>query len=441
LGEVERQFPEVLVTVGVHSPKFPAERDDANLRQAVLRYEIEHPVVNDPELIIWRTYAVRAWPTLVFIDPEGRIAAVHEGEASAASLSAVVRRLVDAHETRGLLNRSLLDSIRPLSRPNQTLAFPGKVLADPSGQRLVIADSGHHRILVTRPDGSEARVIGNGRPGLVDGPAQQAQFHHPQGMALDGNTLYVADTGNHAIRRVDLASGLVRTIAGTGRLGMGVAESGPARQVDLRSPWALVLHDGLLYIAMAGMHQIWLLDLKRDWLVRYAGSGMEGIQGGRLDQAWFAQPSGLSTDGRVLYVACSETSAIRSVELPPGDDLRAHRLVGVGLFDFGDIDGVGDQVRLQHPLDVAWHDGLLYVADSYNHKVKRLDPMTRRCETWLGDGEPGLRDGCGREARFSEPGGLAIGDGVLYVADTNNHAIRVADLHSGAVTTLEVTVS
>jgi DNA-binding beta-propeller fold protein YncE len=328
-----------------------------------------------------------------------------------------------------------------MPRPDETLAFPGRITADPAGRRLLIADSGHHRLVVCRADGGEARVIGTGRAGFADGPAPQAQFHHPQGMALDGETLYVADTSNHAIRRVDLTSGQVQTIAGTGRLGLSYAGPGPARQVDLRSPWALALRGHMLYIAMAGMHQIWVLDLKHDWLAPYAGSGLEGIQGGRLNQAWFAQPSGLSTDGRVLYVACSETSAVRMVDLPPGDNLRAHRLVGVGLFDFGDVDGTGDQVRLQHPLDVAWHDGRLYVADSYNHKVKRLDPETRRCESWVGDGEPGLRDGHGRAARFFEPGGLSIGDGVLYVADTNNHAIRAVDLQTGAVTTLAVTLS
>lgn len=441
LGEVERQFPDVLVTIGIHSPKFTAERVDANVRQAVLRYEIEHPVVNDPELITWRTYAVRAWPTLVFIDPEGRIAGIHEGEASATGLTAVIRRLVEEYEAKGLIDRSPVAALRPMPRPESTLAFPGKVLADPAGRWLVIADSGHHRLVVARPDGSEAQVIGSGRPGFADGPASSAQFRHPQGLALAGEALYVADTGNHAIRQVDLQSGQVTTIAGTGRLGMSYAGPGPARQVDLRSPWALALRGETLFIAMAGMHQIWTLDLNRGWLAPYAGSGMEGIQGGRLDRAWLAQPSGLSTDGTVLYVACSETSAVRVVDLPPGDDLRVHRLVGVGLFDFGDVDGVGDQVRLQHPLDVAWHDGLLYVADSYNHKIKRLDPATRRCESWLGNGEPGLRDGSGAEARFYEPGGISAGDGVLYVADTNNHAVRVVDLETGMVTTLVLALS
>lgn len=441
MGEVERQFSDVLVTIGVHSPKFTAERVDANVRQAVLRYEIEHPVVNDPELIMWRTYAVRAWPTLVFIDPEGRIAGVHEGEASAAGLSGVIRRLVEEHEAKGVLDRSPVVALRPMPRPETTLAFPGKVLADPASRRLVIADSGHHRLVVVRPDGSEATAIGSGRPGLADGPAHNAEFRHPQGMALAGDTLYVADTGNHAIRQVDLRSGQVVTIAGTGQFGTSYAGPGPARQVDLRSPWALALRGEVLFIAMAGMHQIWTLDLNQGWLAPYAGSGMEGVQGGRLDRAWFAQPSGLSTDGTVLYVACSEASAVRVVDLPPGDDLRVHRLVGIGLFDFGDVDGIGDQVRLQHPLDVAWHDGLLYIADSYNHKIKRFDPTTRRCESWLGDGQPGQRDGSGSGARFYEPGGVSAGDGVLYVADTNNHAVRVADLATGWVTTLPLVLS
>lgn len=441
LGEIEREFADVLVVIGVHSPKFTAERVDENVRQAVLRYEIEHPVVNDPELITWRTYAVRAWPTLVFIDPEGRIIGTHEGEASASALAGVIRRLVDEYDTRGLLDRRPIEGLRPLPRPDTPLAFPGKVAVDPHRDRVIVADSGHHRLVVARADGDVTAVIGSGEAGLADGPAHRAQFRHPQGMALDGDALFVADTGNHAIRRVDLASGRVETVAGTGQLGTSYAGPGPARQVDLRSPWALAFRGGILYIAMAGMHQIWTLDLAQGWVAPYAGSGMEGIQGGRLDRAWLAQPSGLTTDATRLYVACSETSAVRVVDLPPGDDLRVGRLVGVGLFDFGDVDGIGDEARLQHPLDVVWHDGMLYVADSYNHKVKRLDPATRRCERWLGDGTPGLRDGVGTEARFYEPGGLAVGRDTLYVADTNNHAIRVVRFQDGAVHTLALRLS
>jgi hypothetical protein len=106
----------------------------------------------------------------------------------------------------------------------------------------------------------------------------------------------------------------------------------------------------------------------------------------------------------------------------------------VGLFEFGDVDGEGDAARLQHPLGVAFHAGMLYVADTYNHKVKILDPQTRRVRTLLGDGTPGHVDGV--PARFFEPGGLTVAAGKLYIADTNNHAIRVADLTTREVSTL-----
>lgn len=438
LRELERRFPDELVVIGVHSPKFPAERRSESLRAAIQRYHVHHPVVNDANLEVWTRYAVRAWPTLMFVDPEGRVIGRHEGEASAEDLARVVRELVDQYDAQGLIDRSPIPGLQPMAPPEGTLAFPGKVLADAATDRLIIADSGHHRLIVSRLDGSGAWVIGSGEAGLRDGPGAIAAFHDPQGLALDGDTLYVADTRNHVVRRVDLAARTVETIAGTGHLGWSYARAGAARAIDLRSPWDLVLHDGVLYIAMAGMHQIWALDLDEAELRPYAGSGRESIRDHTLQRAWLAQPSGLATDGRLLYVADSETSAVRTVTFPPGDEVRT--LVGTGLFDFGDVDGIGDEVRLQHPLAVACGDGVLYVADSYNHKIKRLDPATRRCETWLGSGEPGDADGTGTAARFHEPGGLSLAGSRLYIADTNNHAIRVADTTTGAVTTLPLTV-
>ena len=438
LAEVEKQFPNELVIIGVHSAKFPAERAGGSLRGAVQRYEIDHPVVNDEDMTIWSSYSVRAWPTLMFLDPQGRVVGKHEGEAPADALIDAVADLIQRYDEQGLIDRTPIPGIGRLERPTMALAFPGKLLADEAVQRLFISDTGHNRIVVTDFAGSNPWVIGSGEEGLVDGDFAEARFHNPEGLALDGETLYVADMRNNAVRRVDLNERTVSTVAGTGEPGMGYAEAGPARSIDLRSPWDLALHGTTLYIAMAGTHQLWALDLPSGMLRPYAGNGREGIRDGDLENAWLAQPSGLDTDGSKLYFVDRETSSVRTADLPPYDEVRT--IVGTGLFDFGDVDGVGERVLLQHPLGLALGDGVLYLADTYNHKIKLVYPAERRVESWLGDGTPGHTDGIGSAARFHEPAGVAPAAGKLFIADTNNHLIRVADLMSGEVKTLDISI-
>ncbi len=435
LRAVEERFPSQVVVIGVHSPKFPNEREPGNVRQAILREDIHHPVVHDPDLWLWRSYAARAWPTLLFLSPDGYVLGTHEGEISPLALVRLVERLLSRYTIE---SEAPLPFLAPEVAPRTPLRFPGKIAADPHSDRLLISDTGHHRLVLARSDGTVLAVIGDGTPGLRDGSFADARLREPQGVILAGDQAFVADRGNHAIRRIDFVQERVETIAGTGRLAYQYPDAGPARQIDLRSPWALWLHERSLSIAMAGSHQIWILDLMTSILRPYAGSGMEGIQGGPLERAWFAQPSGLTSDGHVLYVACPEASAIRTVDLPGTPNPKVGRLVGTGLFDFGDRDGTGDSVRLQHPLDVAWADAELLIADTYNHKIKRLDPVSRRCVSWLGDGTPGHEDGSAATARFWEPGGLAITSAAVYIADTNNHAIRVVDRATDSVRTLEL---
>jgi DNA-binding beta-propeller fold protein YncE len=436
LGKLESEFPDELVVVGVHSAKFPGERPGGSLRSAVQRNRIEHPVVNDRDFQIWQEYSVRAWPTLMFVDPSGMVIGKHEGEAPADALIAAVRDLVSQYDQYGMIDRSPIDALEQDRIPETSLAFPGKVLADETSGSLFISDSGHDRVIVSSFSGEIQHTIGTGERGYADGPFGEARFWQPQGMALHGQTLYIADTGNGAVRAADLASNHVRTVAGTGEQGLGMPDVGPALEVDLRSPWDLAIFEGFLYIAMAGTHQIWRLNLNGGDIEPYAGDGVESIRDGVRQRAWLAQPSGLAVELHRLYFADSETSAVRYVELPPGDQVRT--LVGTGLFDFGDVDGVGDQARLQHPIGVAVHNGIVYVADSYNHKIKRLYPDERRVETWLGTGEHGLEDDTGVFAAFDEPSGLSIAGDRLYIADTNNHAIRVADLATGEVTTIDI---
>lgn len=436
---MEKQFPNELVVIGIHSPKFLNERNDENLRKAILRYGVEHPVINDKDFIVWKMYSVRAWPTLILIDPTGRIVGIHEGEITAEQLARVLSKLIADAKAKGILNPTPLRFQRE-SLPDAPLRFPGKVLVDEVSGRLFITDTGHHRIVVTGLSGKVQFVIGNGKEGLRDGDFTTAQFRDPHGLALlrnpKGEYLFVADTGNHCIRKVDLKNQTVMTISGTGKIGRGFSQGGKANEVNLRSPWDLAVHDGKLYIAMAGSHQLWVMDLQAATLFPFAGNGYEGIRDGKHADAWLAQPSGLAIGDGVLYFVDSETSSVRYAELTEGGWVRT--IVGIGLFDFGDKDGMGSMVRLQHPLGVCYHDGVLYIADTYNHKIKRVFPKTRACQTFAGTGKPGHKDGKLTDAQFDEPSGISYGAGKLFVADTNNHAIRVIDLKDGTVSTLIV---
>jgi NHL repeat len=287
--------------------------------------------------------------------------------------------------------------------------------------------------------GTVRRIIGTGQEGLANGSFEQAQFNRPQGVTLVGNRAYVADTENHVIRRVDLEAQQVETIAGTGeQYGMGRTPlEGPARHVALSSPWDVVCQGNNLYIAMAGMHRIFVLHLDSGIIVPFAGAGPEALRDGDYEDALFAQPNGLTLDdSRVLYVADSETSAVRAIAL--SGPQKVTTLVGTGLFDFGDADGVGEQALLQHVQAVCYVDGTVYLADTYNNRIKVLNPETREVRAFAGTGEAGLKDGTLTEAQFNEPAGLAAANGKLYVADTNNNAIRVIDLVEERVETLTV---
>ena len=438
LKQLEAEYADELVVIGVHSAKFQNEGDTDNIRQIILRYDLEHPVINDNEFEVWNTWGVRAWPTLVLIDPQGNVVGGHSGEGVYPVFKPVIESLVNEFDDLQLLDRTPLElKLEKEGLPDTVLSFPGKVLADPEAGRLFVADTNHHRIIQADiQTGQIKAVYGSGVPGLMDGLTTAAQFYNPQGMELDGDTLYVADVDNHAIRTIDLETGQVETLVGTGNQASRYPPvAGVAPDVELNSPWDLALAGDDLYIAMAGSHQIWQLGLDDGVLEAVAGSGGEGVLNGPRAGAELAQPSGLALgpDNR-LYFADSESSSIRWVDLV-GDFPEVGLLAGgdQNLFQFGDVDGVGGEALLQHPLAVVSDGELLYIADTYNSKIKRIDAVSGQVTTWLGEAH-GWRDG--GEPLFYEPGGLDLADGVLYIADTNNHSIRLVDLDSGATTTL-----
>ena len=434
LKKLEAKYGDQLVVIGVHSAKFENEKETENIRRIILRYEIEHPVANDADFDIWTRYRVRAWPTQVLIDPAGYVVGSVSGEGHYDVLDGAIARLVAEFRQRGELNeRPLSLALERAKTGDLPLAFPGKVLADEKTDRLFIADSNHNRVVVARLDGTVVETIGAGEPGAADGDFQTSSFYRPQGLALDNDSLYVADTENHLIRRVDLKARRVSTLAGTGRQMREYGLSGPARTIPLNSPWDLQLIGRTLYIAMAGPHQIWKLDLDRQEVRTFAGTGREARLDGPLGKAGFAQPSGLALQDKTLFVADSESNIVRAIDTAsPAPEVRT--LAGGDLFEFGDEDGTGDDVRLQHPLGLAALGGKILIADTYNHKIKQLDPRDGTVKTLFGTGKPGQADGA--EPSFYEPGGLSVAGGKLYVADTNNHAVRVVDLKTRRAATL-----
>ncbi len=421
LRELEEKHRDTVVIVGVHSPKFVHEADHQAVVDAVERYEVHHPVLDDPELVTWKQYAVRAWPTLVVIDPEGYVVAQHAGEGHAHAIARLVEELEAEHAAKGTLRRGDGPYVAPEPTAGD-LKFPGKALRLPNGNFLV-ADSGHHSLVELEADGETVvRRIGDGVRGLVDGTAPR--FSEPQGLALlpagSAYDVIVADTVNHALRGVRLADGEVTTLAGTGRQWwQGSATEGAAREVDLSSPWDVAWFDGRVWIAMAGVHQLWAYDPAAGTVGVAAGTTNEGLVDGPAAEAWFAQPSGLavSADGERLWVADSETSSLRWVSR---ETKEVHSAVGTGLFDFGHRDGAAEQALLQHPLGVTvLPDGSVAVSDTYNHALRRYDPASGEVSTLATD--------------LREPSGAVLVDQDIVVVESARHRLTRLRLPEEAV--------
>uniref|UniRef100_A0ABI7W2Q8 Thioredoxin domain-containing protein n=1 Tax=Felis catus TaxID=9685 RepID=A0ABI7W2Q8_FELCA len=486
-----------LLIVGVHSAKFPNEKVLDNIKSAVLRYNITHPVVNDADASLWQELEVSCWPTLVILGPRGNMLFSLIGEGHKDKLFLYTSIALKYYKDRGQIrNHKIEIKLYKDSLPPSPLLFPGKVTVDHVSNRLVIADTGHHRILVVLKNGQIQYSIGGPNPGRKDGVFSESTFNSPQGVAIRNNIIYVADTENHLIRKIDLEAEMVSTVAGIGIQGTDKEGGAKGEEQPISSPWDVVLgtsgilmyfrhvfkghlynqeihpdmeklkssevqRDDILWIAMAGTHQIWALlldsgrlpkknELQKGTCLRFAGSGNEENRNNAYPhKAGFAQPSGLSLASeepwRCLFVADSESSTVRAVSLRDG---AVRHLVGgerdpMNLFAYGDVDGVGIDAKLQHPLGVTWDKkrNLLYVADSYNHKIKVVDPKTKNCTTLAGTGDASnVITSSFTESTFNEPGGLCIGENgqLLYVADTNNHQIKVMDLETKTISVLPV---
>ncbi|MGN6575588.1 MAG: redoxin domain-containing protein, partial [Nocardioides sp.] len=447
LREVEEKYAGELVVVGVHSPKFVHEADPDALAAAVERYDVRHPVLDDPDLVTWQAYTARAWPTLVLIDPEGYVVAQYAGEGHAHAIDALLAELREEHLAKGTLQPGDSPYVAPPAVEG-ALRFPAKAVRLAGGGFLV-ADAGHHQVVELAEDRSGdwtvVRRIGAGTAGLTDGPGDVAAFHEPNGLCLlpddvaseVGYDVVVADTVNHALRGITLADGEVRTLAGDGQqwfrdassLGssttgdassLGSSTTGDASSLGssttgdassttrLSSPWDVAWWHDRVWIAMAGIHQLWTFDPRTGAVEVAAGTTNEGLVDGPLAEAWFAQTSGLAADGDRLWLADSETSSLRYVE-----DGQVVTVVGSGLFDFGFTDGAAGDALFQHPLGVTiLPDGSVAVADTYNGAMRRYDPSTGEVSTMA--------------TGLAEPSGAVLdGEHLVVVESAAHRLVRV----------------
>ncbi|MEV6876285.1 NHL domain-containing thioredoxin family protein [Amycolatopsis sp. NPDC051128] len=427
LRPLEAEFADVLVTIGVHSPKFLHEGERASIEAAVRRYDVHHPVVNDPKMELWSQYAVRAWPTLAVVDPEGYVVHVAAGEGHVEALRRVITELVTKHEAKGTLRRGGSPYV-PAEEQDSELRFPSKAVATAEG-RVLVADTGHHAIVEFASDGETViRRFGSGVRGWQDGPFDVATFTEPSGIALlpydvaerAGYHAVVADTAGHRLRGLDLITGEVTTVAGTGAQWRTGPDSGKGVDVDLTSPWDVVWWGpaGGVVVAMAGNHTLSVFDPASGTIRRFAGTTVEGLRDGDVSEAFFAQTSGLAVDGDKLWLADAETSALRWIE-PDGESFTVHTAIGIDLFSFGHTDGPADKALLQHPLGLAVLPGdKIAIADTYNGAVRRFDVFTREVTT--------IATG------LSEPQGLLSHDGQLLVVESAGH--RLSPLPAGEPT-------
>ncbi|HEY4652412.1 MAG TPA: hypothetical protein VIG72_13405, partial [Pontibacter sp.] len=365
---------------------------------------------NDADFRLWNQYGIRAWPTIVLIDPHGKVVGQHAGEGVYDTVQPYIQRLKD--EFKDELNYEPL-SFHVEHHESSALYFPSKLISDDKG-KIWLSDSGHNRILKLDQQGQILETIGSGRQGFEDGTYTDASFYEPHGLALLGNILYVADTKNNAIRKVDLESRLVTTVAGTGELEYYFLDDKLNEPVNPNSPWDLLTYGQNMFIASAGNHQLLRMDLETEKVYRFAGSGREALTDGPLLEAAFNQPSGLAINGNVLYVADAEASAIRTVNTQTGMVLTP---LGRGLFDFGDVDGHVDDALLQHCVGIEIIDSDVYIADTYNGKIKVLDLSRNRVRTLVN----GLH----------EPNDLIFLHGQLWVTSTNSHQLFKVDISTG----------
>lgn len=423
LRDLLNTYRDNLVVIGIHTPKFPHDNNRGTVHKSVNRQHIKHPVAHDPINRVWTKYAIKAWPSIVFIDAEGYVVGSLRGEGRRRQIDDLIQKYIGIAQQKKILNLDQV-SVYATPEPAGVLNFPGRVLA--TGTHLYISDSGHNRIIQANHHGRVTQIFGSGTAGLLDGVGAYAAFDNPQGLAMENDFLFVADMGNHAIRSINTQNAEIITLAGNGEM-QYTAERvfADPLQTRLNSPRDLCYNHGVLFISMTGQHQIWRMELTANELSVFTGSGKENLIDGKPGEASLAQPSGMAMGEYCIYITDAETSSIRLVRLPDG---QISTLIGAGRLEHGDINGGWAHARLQHPLDIVFDQqpGLIYIADTYNNKVKVMDLQSK--------GIRSIETGKG----LDEPGGISLYNNQLWIANTNAHEIRKVNLTTNTVEVIEL---
>lgn len=440
----ERYKNKPVVIIGIHSAKYANEKNPSNIADAINRYGIVHPVIVDENMHLWKEYGIHAWPTLVFLGPDGTILHKAAGEISNESLSEIIDDLLDRYTNEKLLSKKRADvylQYKSDDEEKNQLRYPGKIAISENGKLIAISDTSNNRVLILdRSDNRVMDTIGCGYGGFLDGNFDNSRLLKPQGVFFRKNILYIADTGNHSIRAADMRNRRIITIAGDGERGVHMSFNNKyiAKETSLLSPWDLSINGKFLYIAMAGLNQIWRYDFDDETIMPFAGAGYENIVDGELEKALMAQPSGLFCDNDYIYVVDSETSSVRSINISKN---FISTIIGAGLFIYGDNDGKFNVGRLQHPLGITKAKDKIYVADTYNNSIRLIDLSTKNITTLIKkDSESQCRfedKNCDTLGLY-EPSDVKIYKEILYIADTNNHLIRTFDLNKKILNTIKI---
>jgi sugar lactone lactonase YvrE len=421
LARLQARYPVGLSIVGIHQPKFDAELLAGRVLKAANALGIAFPVANDRAWTTWQHYGVQSWPSVALVDTRGRLRRMVAGDHQLAELDSAVAALIE--EVGGAV-MAAEPGRRTGAEPRLPLSFPsGLAITD---SHLYVADTGHHRVLECTHAGRVLREFGTGHGDFVDGTFDSAAFLRPRGLCVVRELLYVADTGNHSLRRVRLLDGRVDTVLGSGQAGL-VREGSqlPGAALPLNQPWSVIASQERVFIAMAGSNQVWEFDQGQARLKLLAGSGELGIADGPARSAMFAHPAGLAAVQQTLYVVDSATSAIRAIQMAQS---QVQTLVGQGLYEFGDHDGLRRDARLQYPLALALDPStpVLWIADSYNGSLRKLR---------LGGGEMTTHD---LPRPLDAPAAIVAGAGSLWIANTGAHEVLRYDLASGLLARLPI---
>ena len=440
LAELEKKCEgQPVVFIGVHSAKFFNEQDRKNIEQAVARYEISHPVIVDKKMTVWNKFGVTGWPTIVIIDPNGTLVYRQSGEGQKDMIEDTIDVLLEKHAKSHTLAREPIKIVKTMQKNSATLSFPGKISI--SNNRIAISDSNHNRVIVTDLSGKILHTIGSGKAGLEDGNFSEALFFRPQGVIWKDDLIFVADTENHALRKINLQDNQVTTLVGTGKQGPWRSPGGKGKETTISSPWDVAIKNNLVFIAMAGNHQIWTYDISTDFARPFAGNGQEDIVDANRMQAQLAQPSGIFAYNDVIYFTDSETSSVREIDLKT-DHVRT--IAGHGLFTFGHKDGKTSESLFQHPLGLCAVEDKIFVADTYNSAIREINHDTDSVLTLVG------KQGTDTMCRLDDPSCDTLGlyepsdvewyQDKLYITDTNNHLIRIYDLKTNMLSTLDIRI-